>query len=430
MRSLPRQLPISPPATGQTRRRHSALRRLLLAAGLAAIALAAGVAFRIEIVAILVSARLRTLDDSQTETFLRQVAALGDAPLAAVVDQATSERSAVAAGVASVLDMELAAWSTDDRAVNFRLALAADRLRRSAGALSAPAHAAAERFAVELLRRAAQSNVQQAPELLANGQALMQTLDAIEPAPVNAPLHDAPLPMAASAKGGTPRNVKSVADIEDVRTDLVPGGGLPAEPAAGPPLTPPVEVANSASEPPRRFAAYATAMPITAHEGPDRADSVPDIVVAKTDVSAGLHRVAGRRDDEQRATGVDDPFIRLVVQLHADDASQARALQELERLGFSEREVELGRRLTHADPAERRRWAEALPGLRGAPVKTWLVRLCADSDPGVRRTALSIIATTNDPVLLDLLRRAARQDSDPGVRALAERVLAGVDAAQ
>ncbi|MCE9606528.1 MAG: HEAT repeat domain-containing protein [Planctomycetia bacterium] len=91
------------------------------------------------------------------------------------------------------------------------------------------------------------------------------------------------------------------------------------------------------------------------------------------------------------------------------------AAAELHRRGFSLREIEIGKHLTSSDPGERTRYTEMLPSA-GIAVKPWLLYLSGDPDADVRRAAVAIMATSNDPELRAKLRDLAITDADEAVR--------------
>ena len=101
-------------------------------------------------------------------------------------------------------------------------------------------------------------------------------------------------------------------------------------------------------------------------------------------------------------------------------ASAARA--ELVRRGFNEVHFDLARRLYSADPAVRKALARNLPGLRSVDAAPWLIQLSRDADPEVRRTAITLMATSGDPLLLEQVARIASKDSDPRIREQVSRI--------
>lgn len=96
------------------------------------------------------------------------------------------------------------------------------------------------------------------------------------------------------------------------------------------------------------------------------------------------------------------------------------AAAELHRRGFSLREIEIGKHLTSSDAAERTRYTEMLPSA-GIAVKPWLLYLSGDPDAEVRRAAVAIMATSNDPELRAKLRDLAITDPDETVRSSAAK---------
>lgn len=106
----------------------------------------------------------------------------------------------------------------------------------------------------------------------------------------------------------------------------------------------------------------------------------------------------------------------LLGDLQSPGTPQASAAAaELHRRGFSLREIEIGKHLTSADAAERTKYTEQLPS-SGIAVKPWLIYLSSDPDAEVRRAAVVIMATSNDPELKAKLRELAITDADEIVR--------------
>ncbi len=117
------------------------------------------------------------------------------------------------------------------------------------------------------------------------------------------------------------------------------------------------------------------------------------------------------------------PLIELLTQLHINDAAQAStAERELVRRGITPRQIEIGRALTSPLASERRRWADALPNLAEIDAKPWLLWLSRDADADVRRTVVTLMATSREPELLRRLAEIAATDENEMVRELAARV--------
>lgn len=114
----------------------------------------------------------------------------------------------------------------------------------------------------------------------------------------------------------------------------------------------------------------------------------------------------------------------LFAELGAVDTAGGGAIRaELQRRGFAEAEIELGRHLTSPDAAERLHYTQRLPSLAGASLKPWLLHLSADPDVAVRQACLAMMATNHDPAILARVRELAFTDGDENIRALAARVL-------
>jgi hypothetical protein len=107
----------------------------------------------------------------------------------------------------------------------------------------------------------------------------------------------------------------------------------------------------------------------------------------------------------------------------AEQVAQARSM--LEGRGFQEREIELALKLVHPDPNVRRALVDDLATVSGIDPRVWLVWLSQDEHPDVRLAALTRMATSRDPQLLERVVEAARLDRDPRITALGQK-LSGV----
>jgi len=128
-----------------------------------------------------------------------------------------------------------------------------------------------------------------------------------------------------------------------------------------------------------------------------------------------------KTESEEQALGPET--LAVVRRLQAPDPRDAAEAQaELKRRGFADREVALARQLTDPDPQVRRRLVRLLPEITGLDAVPWLVELSRDADADVRWTALTLLATTQDPALLKRVGELVRGDPDPRVQRLAERL--------
>jgi HEAT repeat protein len=78
--------------------------------------------------------------------------------------------------------------------------------------------------------------------------------------------------------------------------------------------------------------------------------------------------------------------------------------------------------LFHPDVEVRKQLARELPGMTGVNAVPWLVQLSRDRDPQVRVAAITLMATTGEPSLLDEIEQIAAADPNPRVRLQAKRV--------
>jgi hypothetical protein len=115
--------------------------------------------------------------------------------------------------------------------------------------------------------------------------------------------------------------------------------------------------------------------------------------------------------------------IELFAQLNESGEVAAAATAELDARGFSPRQMEVGRHLSSADAAERLRWAEALPGIRGIDARFWLLRLSHDSNLQVRRAAIGLLSTDRDPEVIRRLQQVLAEETDPQLSEQVARAL-------
>jgi len=147
----------------------------------------------------------------------------------------------------------------------------------------------------------------------------------------------------------------------------------------------------------------------------------PNPPAAPSSDQAVGHLPRPKTASEEQALGPET--LAVVRRLQAQDprdAAEARA--ELKRRGFADREVALARQLSDPDPHVRRRLVRLLPEIAGLDAVPWLVELSRDADADVRWTALTLLATTQDPALLRRVGELVRGDPDPRIQRLAERL--------
>ena len=88
--------------------------------------------------------------------------------------------------------------------------------------------------------------------------------------------------------------------------------------------------------------------------------------------------------------------------------------QELRRRGFDELALSMARRVADPEPRVRRQLCESLAELPLSP-GPWLFWLSYDPEPTVRRLAVSLMSTSQDPRLHRRLREMQSLEADEGV---------------
>jgi hypothetical protein len=104
--------------------------------------------------------------------------------------------------------------------------------------------------------------------------------------------------------------------------------------------------------------------------------------------------------------------------------------EELTRRGFGRLSARLVRQLFSDDPAERLRLVDDVLTEPGVDARPWLILLADDAAADVRLLAVTIMATSDDPVLIEKAWQVAINDRDPRIAGLASRLRDRRDSAQ
>jgi hypothetical protein len=104
--------------------------------------------------------------------------------------------------------------------------------------------------------------------------------------------------------------------------------------------------------------------------------------------------------------------------------------EELTRRGFGRLSARLVRQLFSDDPAERLRLVDDILTEPGVDARPWLILLSDDSAADVRLLAVTIMATSDDPTLIEKAWQVAINDRDPRIAGLAARLRDRRDGAQ
>jgi hypothetical protein len=399
--------------------------------------------------------KLHNAPDEEVRPLLRQAAALGEPGISVLVESLGSSRECVAIAARDVLDSLLNGWQRHPRpGDSAKLGTLAHELASRVGSFGPTARDDAADLATRILLWPPDAKAVDRGSLVADCQRVLQT------APLAQRPREQTPAVVSSEPEGTAEETPTASNIEELV--LLPGGGLPVGGLESPDLLRAPGVLHDPSlsyKPVGRSRATDSDDDVAGHGAdshvatdeprgyPPRRLQLPEQEVGKPlDADSSQQRITPHppplRSQRPRSDAVrpislqdaamasdaptgfesDDP-LNLIHQLRSTDTSLAgKAESELSRRGFRTLHFELARRLSHADPRIRIKLARTLPAMQSVDATTWLLWLCKDEDPGVRLTAIGLLATTADPVLLAKIEQIAATDSDPRVRQQARRL--------
>lgn len=128
--------------------------------------------------------------------------------------------------------------------------------------------------------------------------------------------------------------------------------------------------------------------------------------------------ISGARSTVQPVSFEEGDPISAMRALH-NPALRERAEARLVELGFTASHIALAERFTSADVAQREQAVRALPSTRGIVPRDWFLWASRDSDPVVRKAALSLMITSGERELLARVEELAARDEDPAIREMA-----------
>ncbi len=371
-------------------------------------------------------AQLDAVPEQSAEPLLAHFGGTGDMAIPILVESLGSPRARVARAGRQSLLTEIDHWKTLSAAGNStRFALLARELSDRRLELGpAGRHDAAE-LAVLILQGPLDPGTVDTVEVIACCEEVLRAAQADPPelvAEAQAKRAERDVASASNAAAGG----QDVAKSWGVPSDTAGAGllPLPAAPAASD--TPPQPLAKIAAV--AKTADSAAAKPFwglpqlwrnDAGAASAESDKQPASDQAVRQASAVEKLPADKPSDELKSADSFDLLERSCSPV-AELAAAARA--ELSRRGFNEVHFDLARRMFSADPAVRKELARALPELRSIDAAPWLMQLSKDTDPEVRLTAITLMATSGDPLLLAEVERIAGADSDPRIREQVERI--------
>jgi hypothetical protein len=254
-----------------------------------------------------------------------------------------------------------------------------------------------------------------------------RVLNAAEDQPAPPRMHGKLLAMAPQQR---PRKSEKISPVPSLQ-HLGPSMGLDLTQLSAPSLARADAPGRVAHAEPRMLMANEAAALVAVRESSaeqqrsaDRSDGV-SVAAYSHQVDRVQAEEDATQDTRRKARELD--VMELFVQLHDESPVAAAARTELDARGFSPRQIEVGQHLVSHDAAERLRWAEWLPGIRGVDARFWLLRLSHDSNLQVRRAAVGLLATDRDPEVVRRLQQIAVAETDDRIRNEASRALEVLD---
>jgi hypothetical protein len=357
------------------------------------------------------SDQLATAPDGQVSLILQQTASLEEEGLPLLVVSLNSSRSIVADEANQVLLDQIDQWALlESRVSSPKVARLASLLAEHNAAATAEISRRRVDLATRLLLWPVDRSAIDATQLVADCETILQSTTVERWTPGG----DFKQQVSAEETIPTPYS-KAVARDETLYEPWtkLPGGGLPMEIAEVPELprtvtTVPDELTEVAAPrplpglfvpPPAAIASqgqpgHSLSNDATDLLGPRSANTISETVVPLQDLPdlAVIHELAS-----------------------TDESTSSAALQELHRRGYEGVHLELAQRIVDPDSSVRLALVDALPQIPGVDARPWLIWLTEDDDPMVRKMAVTVIATSNDPSLRERLREIEREESDPEV---------------
>ncbi|HVX60343.1 MAG TPA: HEAT repeat domain-containing protein [Pirellulales bacterium] len=368
--------------------------------------------------------RLETVNDEEAPALVRQIAAAGDQGIPVLVFGLRSPRELVRRECRLALDEELNRWARMPRAAaSAKLGILAASLADEAEAFDATSRVFAADLVSRILLWPTDESVLERSQLVADCERALRLghLDADQQADRWQRRHEAAL------------SAQIAADLKPSSLPVVGRSELPLAKLAPPELPPMSTVLDDVDAAQTMLASAAAPHRLSPGQSFARRLAPPSAAVHAAANQAAYLADGGQQDasssDEEEARSAsgaklrEQNAIQLFALLAHPGAGAAEA--ELKRRGFGPAEIEAGKHLTSENPDERRRWTEALPGMRGVDAKSWLLWLSRDPDAAVRCAAVTLMATSQDPQMLRRVEQVSREDADPATREQAARIIGG-----
>jgi hypothetical protein len=378
-------------------------------------------------------AELELASNPETLIVLKQVSSLGNPAIEALVLASASERADIALAARRIIEQELAAWQIQAQldkthsSLEEPMGLLAAALARHVDEFGAFGQQWATRLTLDIVDLASEFSVESSVHVLADCSTVLSSVPALGPRM---------LTLGDPTRPGDSESI--VAALPEVRVPALrydrvarPRRRQPtvlnAEPwssieiADNPKTT--QELLNS-TEIPRssHWVPEWVALPnatIAEPHPPETSEAAPPVGPGELiDVPSPAEQeklVASLRSLETR---------ELLAQLKEADPFQVAAVREvLAARGIAADELTLAGRLFAEDAADRLKLVDDLKVLPARTARRWLRELLDDQDAEVRHSALTALATTNDPELRSIARDIAVRDPDRRVADLALQIM-------
>jgi hypothetical protein len=392
--------------------------------------------------------QLAATPDDRVEIIIDHIAKLDRAGIALLAEALGSDRHSVAQAAKKELIAQIDKWRSLSPNENLSLFTAlAESLARQIESYPPQSKRDAMDLAVKMLSHPLEGSKGSKDKLLDAGEIIVQAgmkvkIESVQPKPIDIveytpenntesttgsqpPLPDPPKPI-----GRTIINLKTLSNNNSTSEPGVLPGVTDDDMSPG----------DSKANQPQLLGQRNTARSLRSVNQPSQASRISDHVEtqretgnsAKQDqksTSSGQLRPMSY-DEEQRAKKPADPalaardVVELMRDLNSDSDSMADSVEsELVRRGFSAMQIELARKLFDPSPQVRKSLVKELPSMVGIDAVPWLLKLCADTDTEVRFAAISFLATSTDPNLLNQIEQIAGRDSDANIRRIADRIV-------
>jgi len=337
-----------------------------------------------------------------------------------MVDALHSERRIVADTAAELLEHDVNAWQLRSRAASSpAIAQLGAALASHVTDPGPHAAAASARLATRILLWPIDRNVVDGEQIVAHCETILRAF--ARPAAAELLASEAASdrePVAPANKPTRPADTNAMvaAPMSSSITDLAEALELPPQPVPRT-VTTPIEPAPF--QPPPTSNGITAPRANESRSGVHSGDDQPD-ARSLTPQDQGVREQAVLTP----AVLATLPDINVMRRLVSDQPAEAdAAAKELVRRGYKPIHLQLARVLVDDDVPARVRLVEMLPQLTSVDSRPWLVWLSGDESPEVRRAAIALIATSNDPALRDHLREIEQDETDTEILRLVRRVL-------